>query len=96
MFLIPPYLASTDALETSFLTYGDFFRSELYFHSISHLTTLYKESNYKGKGQLVSYTWAFCGTYDWRDEDEQKLWSIPGDKEIYLHGFKIKARKNKF
>ena len=56
MFLIPPYLASIDALETSFLTYGDFFRSELYFHSISHLTTLYKESNYKGKGQLVGYT----------------------------------------
>ena len=56
MFLIPPYLASTDARETSFLPYGDFFRSELYFHSISHMTTLYKASNYMGKGQLVGYT----------------------------------------
>ena len=60
------------------------------------MTTLYKASNYKGKGQLVGYTWVFCGSYDWRDEDEWKLWSIPGDKEIYHQGIKIKAIKNKF
>lgn len=52
-----------------------FSRSELCFHSISHLTILSKEELW-GEGQLVSVTWAFCGTYHWRGGDKLRLWSI--------------------
>lgn len=54
MFLIPPRHASADPSGTSFPTYRDFFRSKLHFHGLSYLTTLSKEKNYRGEGQLVS------------------------------------------